>query len=269
VTRELAARAVVDATGQNAFLARRFGLQSTDPMLRHAAYFTRYRGARRAEGRDAGATLILHTKGGDSWFWFIPLPDDVVSIGVVGHIDHLLRGRSADPQQVYDEELARCPALVPRLASARQTEPVQALRDFSYSSRRIAGDGWVLVGDAFGFLDPIYSSGVFLALKGAEFTADSIHAALTAGELTAGRLGAHGPTFLAGMEALRRLVYAYYDREFSFARFVEAHPGARQDLVSLLIGNVYRRPCTSVLEAMSPTVLPDDYEPLALAADPA
>jgi flavin-dependent dehydrogenase len=267
--KELPARVVVDATGQNALLSRRLGLKEIDPELRHASFFTRYRGARREAGRDEGATLILHTERGDSWFWFIPLPDDLVSVGVVGHIDHLLRGRAADPQKVFDEELAICPELARRLQPGTQAEPVQALLDFSYISRRIAGPGWVLVGDAFGFLDPIYSSGVFLALKGAELAADSIHAAVEANDLSAARLGRHGDEFVAGMEALRRLVYAYYDRQFSFAGLLKEHPGCREELVNLLMGNVYRRSFSTILEAMSRYSPPSGYRPLRLAPEKA
>jgi flavin-dependent dehydrogenase len=259
---EIAARVVVDATGQNALLASRLGLKVEDPKLRHAAFFTRYKGGVREAGRNAGATLILHTEGEKSWFWSIPLPDHQVSIGVVGHMDHLLKGRGANPQAVFDEELARCPALQERLAGATAIGPVQVLRDFSYAARQIAGDGWVLVGDAFGFLDPIYSSGVFLALKSAEFAADSISAGLVANDLSGASLGRHGDEFIAGMEALRRLVYAYYDPKFSFARFLKAHPDARTDLVNLLIGNVYRKPCAGILDVMDSR--PPGYQPLRL-----
>jgi flavin-dependent dehydrogenase len=262
---EIPARVVVDATGQNTLIARRLRLKQVDDKLRHTAFFTRYLGARRDEGRDAGATVILHTRKGDSWFWFIPLPGGVTSVGVVGHIDYLLKGRAGDPQQVYDEEKALCPALGERLAIATQTEPVRVQKDFSYISRRIAGQGWVLVGDAFGFLDPIYSSGVFLALKSAEYAADSIHAALAAGDLSAAALGRHGREYVDGMEALRRLVYAYYDRDFSFSRFLKAHPDCRDDLVNLLVGNVFRRDSSRFLTALDADDRPDGYRPLRLS----
>ena len=85
-----------------------------------------------------------------------------------------------------------------------------------------------MVGDAFGFLDPIYSSGVFLALKSGEWAADAITAALAAGDLSAPRLGGYGEEYLKGMEAVRKLVYAFYTREFSFARFLRAHPECKQ-----------------------------------------
>jgi flavin-dependent dehydrogenase len=237
--RELRCRVVVDASGQSSLLARKLGLRQPDRELRKASFFTQFQGAYRDPGIDEGATLVLHTEDAKSWFWYIPLPEDRVSVGVVGGLDHLIAGRSGDPQQVFDEEVAKCPALEQRIESAVQIMPVQATKDFSYRSTRIAGDGWVLVGDAFGFLDPIYSSGVFLALKSGELAADAIHEALTSGDLSGERLGAHGPKFLAGMEAMRKLVYAFYEDDFSFADFLARHPEHRLDIVNLLVGNVF------------------------------
>jgi flavin-dependent dehydrogenase len=127
---------------------------------------------------------------------------------------------------------------------------VRALREFSYRSSRIAGDGWVLAGDAFGFLDPIYSSGVFLALKSGELAADSVHEALVSGDLSGEKLGAHGPAFMSGMEAMRKLVYAFYEQGFSFAKFLARHPEHRLDIVHLLVGNV-SVPTNGLFSAMS------------------
>jgi flavin-dependent dehydrogenase len=245
-----AARVVVDATGQTALLSRKLGLKEVDPKLRHASLYTRYRGARRDEGDAEGATLIMHTDEGRSWFWFIPLPDDVVSVGVVAPLDYLVSSREGGPERVFEEELARCPALAERLERAERVDDVAAIRDFSYISRRIAGDGWVLAGDAFGFLDPIYSSGVFLALKSGEGAADSIIDALAHDDCSAERLGRHGADYVAGMEAMRKLVYAYYDPSFSFAEFFRHHPECQGDVVNLLIGNVFRRSFDGLFEAM-------------------
>ncbi|MFP5286900.1 MAG: NAD(P)/FAD-dependent oxidoreductase, partial [Thermoanaerobaculia bacterium] len=236
----LSCKVVVDATGRSAFLGRKLGLIRPDPELRKASLFTHYEGALRDPGIDEGATLVLHTDDASGWFWYIPLPEDRVSVGVVGSIEQLVSNRKGDPQAVFDEEVERCAEVRRRIAGARQTMPVQVLRDFSYRSSRIAGDGWVLVGDAFGFLDPIYSSGVFLALKSGELAADSIHAALEAGDPSAARLGAFGPEFLAGMEAMRKLVYAFYEPDFSFSKFLAQFPGCRSDLIHLLVGNVFR-----------------------------
>lgn len=254
----LSCKVVVDATGRSALLGRKLGLMVPDPELRKASLFTHYEGALRDPGIDEGATLVLHTDDASGWFWYIPLPGDRVSVGVVGSIEQLVSNRKGDPQAVFDEEVERCPALKPRLENARQVMPVQVLRDFSYRSSRIAGDGWVLVGDAFGFLDPIYSSGVFLALKSGELAADSIHAALQAGDPSAARLGAHGPEFLAGMEAMRKLVYAFYEPDFSFAKFLAQHPGCRNDLIHLLVGNVFR-PTNGLFGSMGQMVrLPEE-----------
>jgi len=241
--REIHCKVVVDATGRSAFLGRKLGLMRPDRELRKAAIFSHFEGALRDPGIDEGATLVLYTGGTvdeNAWFWYIPLPEDKVSVGVVGSVESLITNRPGDPQKVFDEEVARCPEAQRRLACARQTFPVQVLNDFSYRSSRIAGDGWVLVGDAFGFLDPIYSSGVLLALTSGEQAADSIHAALVAGDVSAARLGAHGPRFLAGMEAMRKLVYAFYEKDFSFAKFLRRFPEQRIELIHLLVGNVFR-----------------------------
>jgi flavin-dependent dehydrogenase len=236
--REISCRVVVDASGQSALISKKLGLRQPDPELRKVAFFTHFEGAYRDPGIDEGATLVLHTDEAKSWFWYIPLPNDRVSVGVVGGLDDLIAGRSGDPQQVFDEEVAKCPAVERRIANAAQVMPIQATKEFSYRSKRIAGDGWVLVGDAFGFLDPIYSSGVFLALKSGELAADSVNEALAAGDLSGERLGAHGPMFLAGMEAMRKLVYAFYEDGFSFSKFLAQFPEHRLGIVNLLVGNV-------------------------------
>jgi geranylgeranyl reductase family protein len=248
---ELESRVVVDATGQTGLLSRKLKLKNQDENLRHASIYTRYSGARRDEGIDEGATLIMHTDNARAWFWYIPLQDDQVSVGVVAPIDYLLKDRRGGPQAIFDEELQRCPAMLERLESATQSMDATPVRDFSYISKRIAGDGWVLAGDAFGFLDPIYSTGVFFALKSGENAADAIVEAMKKQDFSAAILGRHGDAYVAGMEALRKLVYAYYDEQFNFAHFLERHPARREDLVNLLVGNVFRRPVDAMFEEMS------------------
>ena len=232
-------RVVVDATGQRALLARKLGLKETDPCLRMAAIFTHFEGGQRGAGIDEGATLILHTENQDSWFWYIPLQDDRVSVGVVGPIDYLIKGRQGDPQKVFDEERTRCPGLVPKLTDARQVTDIKVLNDFSYVSREVAGDGWVLVGDACGFLDPMYSSGVLLALRSGELAAEAIDTALAAGEPTAERLGVYGKDFRSGLRAFKKLVYAFYTKGFSFGQFLKQYPDHRLPIILILQGDVF------------------------------
>lgn len=234
------ASVVVDASGQSALLSRKLKISRREPCLENAAIFSHFRGAARDCGIDEGATIIFQTENDDSWFWYIPLHNDVVSIGVVGHIDYLLTSRKKDAQAIFDEELTKCKALIPRLESATQLFPVKVTKEFSYKADRTAGDGWVLIGDAFGFLDPIYSSGIFLALKSGEMAADAINEAFEKNDFSAAQLGKFEAELLTGVEAIRKLVYAFYNREFSFARFLKKYPECRKDIINILVGNVYR-----------------------------
>jgi flavin-dependent dehydrogenase len=240
VERTIRARVVVDAAGQSTVIQDRLGLRQWDPDLKKAAVWTYWKGARRESGRDAGATLVLQLKDKKGWFWYIPLADDVTSVGVVADHEYLFQGRaSKDPAAVYAEEVARCPGLVPRLAGAERTEPFRVAKEYSYRSRQVAGDGWVLVGDALGFLDPLYSSGILLALKSGALAADAIHAGLAAGDTSAATLGAWGPGYLAGMNRMRKLVRAFYDG-LNFGGVVRRHEDAKPLITDILIGDIFK-----------------------------
>ncbi|MCO6437776.1 MAG: tryptophan 7-halogenase [Phycisphaerae bacterium] len=249
-TLNLAAEAVIDASGQNSVLSRQLGLRYGDPHLRNAAIYAYYRGARRDEGRNAGATIILNTAQRNGWFWFIPLPEDVASIGVVAPPSHLCTARGDDPLATLEEEIAGCPGMARRLEGAERISGAYVTSDFSYRSRRLAGDGWVLVGDAFGFLDPIYSSGVMLALKSGEWAADAVHEGLREGDISGERLGAFAPQFLHGMQMIRLLVHAFYNKGFSFASFTREHPQLHDHIVRILIGDVFNQEVGEVFDAM-------------------
>ena len=255
---EIPARVVVDATGRSALIARKLGLKVAEPHLRKVSIFSHFRGAARDPGIDEGATLIMHTRNRDSWFWYIPLADDLVSVGVVGDLETLMRQPGA-AQARFEEEIRNCPALEERLADAEQVIPVRVVQDFSYCAERIAGDGWVLVGDAFAFLDPIYSTGVLLALKSGELAADTIGRCLREDDLSGAALGSFAEEFLAGVRAFRKLVYAFYDRRFNFADFLRAHPECRQGVIDILSGNVFGSGVESIFEPMEKMCrLPED-----------
>jgi flavin-dependent dehydrogenase len=240
IERTVRSRVVVDAAGQSTVIQDRLGLREWDPDLKKAAIWTYWKGARREAGRDAGATLVLQLEGRKGWFWYIPLDGDVTSIGVVADHEYLFQGRaSKDPAAVYAEEVARCPGLVPRLAGAERTEPFRVAKEYSYRSRQVAGDGWVLVGDALGFLDPLYSSGILLALKSGALAADAIHAGLAAGDTSAAALGAWGPGYLAGMNRMRKLVRAFYDG-LNFGGVVRQHEHAKPLITDILIGDIFK-----------------------------
>ncbi len=218
----------------------RLGLRDWDPLLKKAALWTYWKGAYRDTGRDEGATLVLQTQGKQGWFWYIPLHDNIVSVGVVAAYDYLFKNRGdKDHETIYFEEVERCPGVKQRIASGQRVEPFRAAKEYSYRSRQAAGDGWVLVGDAFGFLDPLYSSGVLLALKSGQLAADAIAEGLAKGDTSAAQLGKWEAEFIRGMDRMRRLVVAYYDG-FSFGRFVRRYPHLKGHLTDLLIGDLFK-----------------------------
>ncbi|GIW81617.1 MAG: alkylhalidase [Gemmatales bacterium] len=245
---DIIAKVVVDASGQSSLIAQRLQLRQPDPVLRKASIWTYYTGAQRDPDLDEGATLVLRTEQRKGWFWYLPLANDVVSVGVVSSIDYLFRDRG-DHETIFYEEVERCPAVKKRLAPGKRTAGFYATKDFSYRSSRAAGHGWVVIGDAFGFLDPIYSSGVFLALKSGEWAADAIVEANANDDFSEQRLGSWAPTFLKGMERIKRLVYAFYDG-FSFGQFIRHYPQYKRHIVDLLVGDVFKDSLDDVFPAM-------------------
>jgi len=234
---EVRARVVVDASGQSGLLQNKFKLRTWDPVLNKGAIWTYWQGAYRDTGRDEGATLVLQTANRQGWFWYIPLHDDRISVGVVGPFDYLFKGRGSH-EQTYREEVERCPAVAERVAKAQRVTGYFATKDYSYRATQVAGDGWVLVGDAFGFLDPLYSSGVLLALRSGEMAADAIGEGFQRNDLSAAQLGKWGPVFNQGVDRMRRLVCEYYNG-FSFGQFIRAHPDLKGTVTDLLIGDLF------------------------------
>src|SRR5262245_44115662 len=249
----IAAKIVVDATGTNAMLSKKLGIRSGDPMLRKAAIFAHYKGCARDPGKNGGATLVLSTRQNDGWFWYIPLPDDVTSVGVVGDLSRL-SNKLSTPEKTLEEEIANCPGLLPRMATAKRVGEVHVISDYSYRSTRCAGDGWVLVGDAFGFLDPMYSSGVFLALKSGEMAAGAINEALASNQPDAMNLSKWGDLLTDGMQTIRKLVYAFYTPGFSFGKFVRAYPDKVNDVTAILVGDVFRPEVKELFKPLSTMV---------------
>jgi flavin-dependent dehydrogenase len=235
--RDVRAKVVVDASGQNGLLQNRFRLRVWDPILNKGAVWTYWKGAYRDTGRDEGATMVLQTANRQGWFWYIPLHDDLVSVGVVAPFDYLFKNRG-DREQTYHEEVDRCPAVKERISKGTRATGYFATKDYSYRSKQVAGDGWVLIGDAFGFLDPLYSSGVLLALRSGEMAADAIVEGLARGDVSAAQVGKWGPGFNEGVDRMRRLVCEYYDG-FSFGNFVRHYPDLKNTVTDLLIGDLF------------------------------
>ena len=247
-SREVRAKVVVDASGQVGLLQNRRGLRVWDPLLNKGAIWTYWEGAYRDSGRDEGATMVLQTASRNGWFWYIPLHDDLVSVGVVAPFDYLFK-RGGKHAETYEEEVRRCPAVKQRVEGGRRVTGYFATKDYSYRATHVAGDGWFLVGDAFGFLDPLYSSGVLLALRSGEMAADAIGDGLAKGDTSAAQLGRWGPVFNEGVDRMRRLVCEYYEG-FSFGRFVKKFPHLQGTVTDILIGDVFGDRVDKVWEPM-------------------
>ncbi|MFO0975373.1 MAG: NAD(P)/FAD-dependent oxidoreductase [Planctomycetaceae bacterium] len=242
------AKVVVDASGQTGMLMNRLKLRTWDPLLNKGAIWTYWEGAYRDTGRDEGATVVIQTENKQGWFWYIPLHDNRISLGVVAPFDYLFKGRGTH-EETYNEEVEKCTVVKQRIAGAKRVTGYFATRDYSYRCSRVAGPGWVLVGDAFGFLDPLYSSGVLLALKSGEMAADAITDGLAKNDTSEAQLGNWGDKLNRGIDRMRRLVCEYYDG-FSFGNFVRNFPHLRGRVTDLLIGDLFEDKVDEVWDPM-------------------
>lgn len=234
----LSAKVVVDATGRAALLASKLGWKRRDAELDKISIFTYFKGAKRDPGLDEGATTVAYIaeKG---WFWYIPLPDDVVSVGVVAEPDYLYR-ETRDPEAIFCREADACVWITDHIAQATHLGPTRVTGEFSYRATHSAGDGFCLVGDAFSFLDPVFSSGVFLALKSGEMAADAIHRGLEqTGYVTAATFADYERDLRWALDQFRQLVLAFYSEKFNFGAFIRTYPDLHPRLVDALVGNVF------------------------------
>jgi flavin-dependent dehydrogenase len=246
------AKVVVDATGQMAMLSNKFRWRVRDPKLKKAVLYSYFKGAHREPDLNGGATLVLRTEpGSGGWFWYIPLDGDITSVGIVANPDYLLKNRGQDLAKILDEEIEKCEPCRRRVAGGTRVDKIYSILDYSYRSKHNAGNGFIIIGDAYGFLDPIYSSGVLLALKMAELAADAIHDAFNHDDFSAARLGQYQTKLDRGIESMRKLVYAFYNDGFSFAGFLRKYPEERVHIINLLIGDVFKEGVDAVYGPMS------------------
>ena len=250
VEETLQPKVIVDASGQSSLISNRLKLRVPDSKLKKASVWSYFKGAQREPDKlDEGATLVLQTPGKKGWFWYIPQHDDVVSVGVVSDLENLHDGRGRSPEAIFNDEVNNYPAIAKRLEGAERIAEYRTTKDFSYRSTRLAGDGWVLVGDAYAFLDPIYSSGLQLAFRSGMMSADAIVEGLAKNDVSSEQLNSWTPEFVRGMERLKKLVYAFYDG-FSFGVFIRKYPHMKRHVTDLLIGDVFKETLDEVWEPM-------------------
>ncbi|MCK6472288.1 MAG: tryptophan 7-halogenase [Planctomycetes bacterium] len=235
---ELRAPVTIDATGRDALSVARHDWRVRDAYLNKIAIWTYYKGAKRDPGLDEGATTVAYVpeKG---WFWYIPLPNDVVSVGIVAEREYLYRD-TRDPAEIFQREIKENAWIADHLSTGQVCDSFRTTGEYSYRSKHCAADGLVLVGDAFAFLDPVFSSGVFLALRSGELAAEAVDAALRDGDVSAARFKDYGAKVCQGIEAMRKLVYAFYDHNFHFRDLIIKHPAMKGDLTDCLIGDLFR-----------------------------
>jgi flavin-dependent dehydrogenase len=173
--RRFEAKYLVDATGRDTLLAGRLGIKQRNRRHASAAVFGHFTGARRLPGKSAGNISIFWFNHG--WFWFIPLADDTTSIGAVCSPE-FMKQRKTDVTSFFESLIAQCPALAERLTDATMTGPATATGNYSYRADRMSGRNFIMLGDAFAFIDPVFSTGVFLAMKSAFLGADVVSASL-------------------------------------------------------------------------------------------
>lgn len=247
-TEELPARFVVDASGRGTVLGNQLGIKRKDELFNqyavHAWFENVDRGAASAE--EFIHIYFLEVERG--WAWQIPITDTITSMGVVAD-RAVFQGSSGSAQERFEELIGQNSNLVKAMAGAKRTNEFKTEGDYSYSMSRFAGDGWALVGDAARFVDPIFSSGVSVALYSAKFCAEALQEAF--------RTGAQGPAMLApyetrlrsGVEVWYEFIRLYYKLLPTFTYFI-ASPKHRLQVLRLLQGEVFDREEVPVLQSM-------------------
>jgi flavin-dependent dehydrogenase len=235
-TFEYYAPVIIDASGRNGLVSRRFSWSVSDPELKKVTIWNYFKNAKRDPGIDEGATTIayLPEKG---WFWYLPLQNNIVSVGVVADKKYLY-DVTRDPQTIFQREINNNKWIQNHLDGSQSIDKYRVTADYSYRSQYCATDGIVLTGDAFAFLDPVFSSGLYFALKSGELAADAVEKALRKGDVSAPQFTNYGETFCRYIELMRRLVYVFYDKDFSFRPLFEKYPHLSADVTDLLIGNL-------------------------------
>lgn len=227
----------IDCSGRDAFAAVRKGWRLGDPELHKAAVWTYYKGALRDQGIDAGATTVAFVpeKG---WFWYIPLHNDIVSVGVVAEGSYLSRGGFKDTGEIFRREVGQNVWIEQHLSPGQQVGPYYITAEYSYHCKFCGTEGLLLAGDAYCFLDPVFSSGLMLALKSGVAAGEAIHEALLAKDFAPSRFSDYAATLREGIENMRKLVYAFYNPNFSFRQLTDKYPDLAGDITDCLSGDV-------------------------------
>ena len=237
VENEIHAKMTLDCSGKESFSAVKFNWRRKDPKLNKVAVWTYYKGAKRDSGIDEGGTTVafLPNKG---WFWYIPQHNDMVSVGVVAEGKYLARDGVKDPKEIFHREVENNAWIKEYLSKGTCTDEFWITSEYTFRSEFCGRDGLLLLGDAFGFLDPVFSSGVMLALKSGMLSADAVHEALVAGDVSAQRFTGYSDAMRQGIENMRKLIYAFYDPAITFRNVTDKYPEMKDQITDALSGDV-------------------------------
>ena len=231
-------RFLVDASGRSTVAARMLAQRNTDPRNRSAAIFGHFRGVQRAEGERSGNIRIYLTNPG--WMWQIPLRDDITSVGLVAPADYL-QHRGAGIEAFFDTHCQRHAHLAQMIGGAQRVGPLRATGNFSYRATSATGPSHIKVGDAYGFIDPIFSSGVHLALSSAREAANAVGAILAKPRTRTARLASYHRKIEQRMRYVSWFVYQIHQPTF---RHLMVNPrdflGIERAVISLLAGDFRR-----------------------------
>ena len=208
---EMRARFVIDASGRNSVLGSHFKLKKNYAHLQKVSIFAHYDGVLREPGIDGTLTRLVRAL--DRWFWMIPLGEERMSIGVV--LDAaVFKDAKLSPEEFLERSLAEQPTIFDRMANATRVTAAMVAADFSYRNEKLTGDRWLLAGDAAGFIDPVFSSGVFLAVMAGEKAADALDTVLDHPEKQRRLFARYERTVQRAMKVYLRFVDAWYSKEF-------------------------------------------------------
>jgi flavin-dependent dehydrogenase len=202
--RRIRARFVVDASGRDTFLASKLQLKQRNRRHASAAVYGHFTGAKRLQGRDEGHISIFWFAKG--WFWFIPLSDGTTSVGAVSKSD-IFKNRDGDMTALFKDLIAMCPALADRLRDATLTGPATGTGNYSYSAEKLVGPNYLMVGDAGGFIDPVFSTGVYLAMNSGFLAADAVATCLDQPERAALALNQYQDEIKAALARFSWFIY--------------------------------------------------------------
>jgi flavin-dependent dehydrogenase len=233
-------RFLVDASGRDTLLLRHLGLKRVDKRNNTAAVFGHFRNVPRRGGSAEGMiTMHLFQHG---WFWMIPLPDDVMSVGLVG-TRSFFRTRTEDLDSFFARAVAASPSVAERMTNAEPIGSLVATANYSYSSRSYTGDGYILIGDAAAFIDPLFSSGVMMAMSSAAFAAEVVDAWLDDRKLGGRLMRDYERRVRRGLDSLSWLIYRINTpvlRDIFMASFDLFD--TRNGLLAILAGDFYETP---------------------------